>query len=272
MRLMTVMLVSAALLGPELSLAQTAADSAAIRATALDYIEGWYEGNADRMERALHPHLAKREVLQDPSSRSRLVEVSALDLVQSTRRGVGKLERERRRADVRILDVFGNAAMVKIDATDWVDYLQEIKWNGRWVIINVVWEDRPRQLEGLEPLVDSVMTHGMAADVNRYLRSVKVPASYPQPITPWHLLTHTGGLDELPGRQVASAAELRPLGEFLSTRLLRVRPPGEITSYSSYGMALAGVLVEDVSGLGFETYLSRNIWRPLGTPHVHQCA
>jgi CubicO group peptidase (beta-lactamase class C family) len=331
MRLMIVMLVGAALLGPELGLAQTAADSAAIRATALDYIEGWYEGNADRMERALHPHLAKREVLQDRPSGSRLVEVSALDLIQSTRRGVGKVERARRRTDVRILDVFGNAAMVKIDATDWVDYLQEIKWNGRWVIINVVWENRPRQLEGLEPLVDSVMTQGMAAehipgaafvfvhggkvvlekgygfadletrrnidprtsifpiasisklftatalmqlvdrgriglytDVNQYLRSVKVPASYPHAITPWHLLTHTAGLDELPGRQVASPAELRPLGEFLATRLVRVRPPGEITSYSSYGMTLAGVLVEDASGLAFEAYLSRNIWRPLG--------
>jgi hypothetical protein len=39
--------------------AQTAADSAAIRATALDYIEGWWTGNAERMERALHSHLAK---------------------------------------------------------------------------------------------------------------------------------------------------------------------------------------------------------------------
>jgi len=38
----------------------TEADKAAIRQTALDYIEGWYEGNSERMERALHPDLAKR--------------------------------------------------------------------------------------------------------------------------------------------------------------------------------------------------------------------
>ncbi len=38
--------------------AQTSADSAAIRQAALDYIEGWYEGNAERMERALHPDLS----------------------------------------------------------------------------------------------------------------------------------------------------------------------------------------------------------------------
>ena len=39
--------------------AQSAADTAAIKATALDYVEGWFEGNAERMERALHPVLAK---------------------------------------------------------------------------------------------------------------------------------------------------------------------------------------------------------------------
>ena len=143
MRLMMVLWAGVALLRPGLALAQSTADSAAIRATALDYIEGWYEGNAERMERALHPHLAKRQVVQDTSGRSRLVQISALELVQSTRRGAGKLTPERRRTDVRILDLFGNAAVVRVDATDWIDYLQEIKWNGRWVIINVVWENRP---------------------------------------------------------------------------------------------------------------------------------
>ncbi|HEX6315687.1 MAG TPA: nuclear transport factor 2 family protein, partial [Gemmatimonadaceae bacterium] len=53
-------LAIASLIAPRLASAQTAADSAAIRAAALDYIEGWYEGNAERMERALHPELAKR--------------------------------------------------------------------------------------------------------------------------------------------------------------------------------------------------------------------
>ena len=43
-------------------MAQLAADTAAIRATALDYAEGWYEGNPARMARALHPELVKRIV------------------------------------------------------------------------------------------------------------------------------------------------------------------------------------------------------------------
>lgn len=102
------------------------------------------------------------------------------------------------------------------------------------------------------------------ADVNRYLRSVRVPATYDAPVTATHLLTHTGGFDELRGRLVGSPEErTQPLGRFLTTRLMRVRPPGELTAYSSFGTALAGLLVEDVSGIPFERYLASNVWAPL---------
>lgn len=101
-------------------------------------------------------------------------------------------------------------------------------------------------------------------DVNRYLTALRVRPTYPQPITVAHLLTHTAGFDELPGRRVRAEAELVPLARFLEGRLIRVHAPGEVTSYSSYGMALAGLLVEDVSGEPFEEYLRRHIWAPLG--------
>ena len=101
-------------------------------------------------------------------------------------------------------------------------------------------------------------------DVNQYLVSAKVPATYPEPVTPWHLLTHTAGFDELRDRLVRDSADLMPLGRFLSNRLIRVRRPGELTSYSSFGMALAGLLVEDVSHQPFEQYLREHLWEPLG--------
>ena len=101
------------------------------------------------------------------------------------------------------------------------------------------------------------------ADVNRYLDSVRIPATYPQPVTAAHLLSHTAGFDELPGRRVRRASELMPLHRFLARRLIRVRPPGEMTSYSSYGMALAGLLVEDVSGMSYADYLRRHLFQPL---------
>lgn len=120
---------------------QSQSDSAAIRAAALDYIQGWYTADAARMERALHPELAKRIVRSDAAGRFRLDQQSAMTLVQGTRNGGGSdTPQANRRDDVRILDVFRNAASVRIDASDWVDYLQMAKWRGRWVIVNVLWE------------------------------------------------------------------------------------------------------------------------------------
>jgi len=126
------------------ALAQTAADSAAIRHTALDYIDGWYSGDAARMEGALHSHLAKRLVYTDQHGQSRLVDLTAEELIQSTRAGTGKIPREQWRDSVTVLSVFGNDAVVRIDATTWVDFLEEVKWNGSWKIVNVIWENRPR--------------------------------------------------------------------------------------------------------------------------------
>ena len=125
--------------------AQSPADSTAIRTAALDYIEGWYQGDAARMERALHPQLAKRIVESGPSGRSTLGHMTATQLVDATRGGGGRrTPRERQRTDVRILDIFGNTASVRVDAGDWVDYMHIAKSDGRWQIINVLWELRPR--------------------------------------------------------------------------------------------------------------------------------
>jgi hypothetical protein len=121
------------------------ADKAAIKQTALDYIEGWYEGNTERMERALHPDLAKRIVRASPDNKYyRLDQMSAMSLVQGVRRGGGKqTPKEKQLKEVTLLDVFGNAASVKIVASDWIDYLHIGKFDGRWVIINVLWELKP---------------------------------------------------------------------------------------------------------------------------------
>jgi hypothetical protein len=125
--------------------AQTAADSTGIRQAALDYIEGYYEGDGARMERALHPELAKRIVRTNEQGRSQLGQMSAMSLVMGTRAGGGKdIPVAERRKVVTILDIYQNAASAKIDASGWVDYLHLAKWNGRWVIVNVLWELHPK--------------------------------------------------------------------------------------------------------------------------------
>ena len=123
--------------------AQTAADSAAIRATAHDYIDGFYEGNPERMERALSPDLAKR-IVRVRDGQSMVNNMTKEQLVGITQRRVGNPTPEaERRSDVMITNIFGNAATVRIDASTWVDFVQLGKVDGRWVIINVLWEMRP---------------------------------------------------------------------------------------------------------------------------------
>lgn len=104
---------------------------------------------------------------------------------------------------------------------------------------------------------------GLDTDVNRYLERIKIPAQGYPPLTLRHLLSHTTGLDELPGRQFDGKSP-PDLAAFLSGRLVRYRAPGRLTAYSTYGIALAGVLIEDVSGLSYPDYLERHIFRPAG--------
>lgn len=120
-------------------------DDAAIRATALNYIQGWYEGDATRMESALHPELAKRMISTDAKTgHSQFNHMGAMQLVQNTRRGGGsKTPKDQQLKEITILDHFNNAAVVKIVASGWVDYLELAKFNGQWKIINVLWELKP---------------------------------------------------------------------------------------------------------------------------------
>jgi CubicO group peptidase (beta-lactamase class C family) len=106
-------------------------------------------------------------------------------------------------------------------------------------------------------------------DVNHYLKSFQLPEDFPAPVTLANLLTHTGGFDDRaigiaarsPGDQVA-------LGEYLLRSMPpRVRPPGEIYSYSSHGIALAGYIVETVSHEPFADFVKSNILRPLDMRH-----
>jgi hypothetical protein len=116
----------------------------AIRRTALDYIEAWYDGDTAKMERVLHPHLSKRIVI--PNGRQwgkggRLDEMGALTLIQNTRHP--PVPKSERRTDVIILDRFEETASVRVDARDWIDYMDLAKWNDEWKVISFLCALRP---------------------------------------------------------------------------------------------------------------------------------
>lgn len=99
------------------------------------------------------------------------------------------------------------------------------------------------------------------ANVNQYLTDFKVPDTYPQPITLQHLMTHTAGFEDLLiGLFGRETDRLKTPAEILKGNLpSRVRPPGAYASYSNHGTALAAVIVEQVSGMNFNTYVEKNI-------------
>jgi CubicO group peptidase (beta-lactamase class C family) len=106
-------------------------------------------------------------------------------------------------------------------------------------------------------------------DVNHYLRLFDLPATYNRPVTMADLLTHTGGFDDRHiGRDTLNPANLRPLGPYLADLMPpRVMPPGRVYSYSDFGYALAGYIVQTISGESFADYVARHIFRPLGMQH-----
>lgn len=144
-RFITMLVVLLAGVAVPAARAQTAADTTGIRAAALDYAEGWYSGDGDRMARAVHPELVKRILVTDTATGRTFVQtMGASALVNGARHGYGKsTPAERQQKDVRILDVFGNAAVAKVVMADWIDYLQLVKADGRWQIVNVLWERKP---------------------------------------------------------------------------------------------------------------------------------
>jgi CubicO group peptidase (beta-lactamase class C family) len=107
-------------------------------------------------------------------------------------------------------------------------------------------------------------------DINQYLRAVKVPPTTPEPITLAHLLAHSAGFEDRSlGLFSHDPSSVKPLVITLSRELpQRVRPPGTLSVYSNHGSALAGLIVQEVSGMLWEDFVTENILNPLGMEHT----
>ncbi len=108
------------------------------------------------------------------------------------------------------------------------------------------------------------------ADVNTYLEDFQIPEAFDAPITLRHLLNHRAGFEDATAGQlfVREEADAISMGEYLAEYMpARVRPPGESSSYTNYGITLAGYIVQVVSGQDFAAYLDENIFLPLEMHH-----
>jgi hypothetical protein len=117
------------------------AERAAIVATVLDYFEGWFDGDAVRIDRALHPALAKRSLGQVASAGAELRHVTKEQMVAWTAAGEGKEvdSGPGRRIDVTVVDVHGNIASAVVDSDVYREYLHLVETDEGWKIVNALW-------------------------------------------------------------------------------------------------------------------------------------
>ena len=114
-----------------------------VRAAASDYIEGWFDGDAARMERALHPELVKRCRGIEGDDPDALETLSATEMIDATADGEGQREdAPDRQIEIKIEYLSGDIASVTCLCHRYVDLLQLIRMPEGWRIVNAVWELR----------------------------------------------------------------------------------------------------------------------------------
>ena len=110
-------------------------DSSAIRATVRNYIEGYYTGDAGRLEQTLHPHYLKHVIHGDIPMR----EQTGTQMSQQVRsHGDSDVPQAERTEEIHVLDISGDIASAKLVTPHWVDYMTLSKLDGQWKILSVV--------------------------------------------------------------------------------------------------------------------------------------
>ena len=112
-------------------------EEAAIVATALDYFEGWFDGDVTRIQRALHPGLAKRALIEDGRT---LDETTTEWMLDATAQQRGKArDVPDRRIDVEVIDVYGEIASAVVRSAVYHEYLHLVRTDDGWKIVNALW-------------------------------------------------------------------------------------------------------------------------------------
>ena len=131
------------LLAAATTLSAGSAEEAEIKSAALDYVEGFYEGDDSKLRRSVRPEVtkfgfARRSADQPyqgmPMSFDQMIEYA--ERVQSS----GDTAPDDAPKNVIILDQMDQIAVVRVDAFWGSDYLQMAKYDGRWQILHVIWQ------------------------------------------------------------------------------------------------------------------------------------
>ena len=124
---------------------RTGGDRAAVEQAALDYVEGIYTSDVSRIERSVHPQLTKRGFWRDSATQpwGQQETMTYEQLVALTKTWNAKKNRDTTIKKVDVYDVLDQTASARVTAMWGIDYLQLAKYDGRWKIINILWQAHP---------------------------------------------------------------------------------------------------------------------------------
>lgn len=144
-----ILVIAALVLLPSVVAAQQGADAAereAVRQAVLDYVEGIYEVNPARIERSVHPELAKRGFFVkkgETTYSSGVMTFQQLVELAGTYNKNGRVAKDAPK-DVVIFDVSDQTASAKLTAVWGIDYIHLAKYDGKWKFVNVLWQTPPK--------------------------------------------------------------------------------------------------------------------------------
>ena len=122
---------------------QSQKDSLDIKQVALDYIESQHDVKPEQFERAAHPRMVKRTFWTNKTTGKEYLRetfTDAMILLAETYNKDNDQFPENPKKEIIILDIFDKVATVKLIADDWIDYMHIVKLNGKWQIVNVLWQ------------------------------------------------------------------------------------------------------------------------------------
>lgn len=115
-------------------------DESMVKKAALDYVDGYYSGDVARMEKAIHPDINKAAPRDLPKTGRTLLAYSTYQgLLDLTRNKTGFLPDTARHIDVKVLNIDNNLANARVISASFIDYIQLVKIEDQWKIINVIY-------------------------------------------------------------------------------------------------------------------------------------
>ena len=125
---------------------QAAADKEAVRAAAMDYLDALYQAQPDRIARSVHPRLTKlgfsKKQGASDYSESPMTYDQLFNLAGSWNKD-GKRPIATAPKEVVVYEVLDQTASAKVTALWGIDYMHLAKYDGKWKIINILWQAPP---------------------------------------------------------------------------------------------------------------------------------